>query len=269
MHIWHPSFRRAEPHGSSQKNFIFLTEDDPPLAGGLTAYRFFWQTLTGMSPQAHSSRKNAILQQKKPPGSAYPEGFFPRVRFTHTLLKSRSAPQRRDFIALRGHAPRRAKRRGIFPSHEPSFAYAQLARQELLGSLQNSHFAPQNRASCGLPLSHPYHRTGPEKTPLKTPVSERSERIGVFPVLPGHGPRSAPQRRDFIAPRGHAPWRGSCRGDKKGCHLRVTAFFYVCRRWSLENTPPAIAQEEGRIQVFSGKERYYPSGNSRWGWTAM
>ena len=44
MHIWHPSFRRAEPHGSSQKNFIFLTEDDPPLAGGLTAYRFFWQT---------------------------------------------------------------------------------------------------------------------------------------------------------------------------------------------------------------------------------
>ena len=164
----------------------------------------------------------------------------------------RSAPQRRDFIALRGHAPRRAKRRGIFPSHEPSFAYAQLARQEPLGSLQNSHFAPQNRASCGLPLSHPPHRTGPEKTPLKTPVSERSERIGVFPVLPGHGPR-----------------RGSCRGDKKGCHLRVTAFFYVCRRWSLENTPPAIAQEEGRIQVFSGKERYYPSGNSRWGWTAM
>ena len=80
-----------------------------------------------------------------------------------------------------------------------------LLGQEPLGSLQNSHFASQNRASCGLPLSHPYHRTGPEKTPLKTPVSERSERIGVFPVLPGHGPRSAPQRRDFIAPRGHAP----------------------------------------------------------------
>ena len=131
-------------------------------------------------------------------------------------------------------------------------AYGRLTRQEPLGSLQNSHFAAQNRASCGLPLSHPHHRTGPEKTPLKTPVSERSERIGVFPVPPGHGPR-----------------RGSCRGDKKGCHLRVTAFFYVCRRWSLENTPPAIAQEEGRIQVFSGKERYYPSGNSGGGWTAM
>ena len=174
-----------------------LIEGQPPTV--------FWQTLTGMSPQAHSSRKTAILQQKKPPGSVQPEGFFPRVRLTHTLLKSRSAPQRRDFIALRGHAPRRAKRRGIFPSHEPSFAYAQLARQESLGSLQNSHFAAQNCASCGLPLSHPHHRTGPEKTPLKTPVSERSEWIGVFLVLPGHGPRSAPQRRDFIAPRGHGP----------------------------------------------------------------
>ena len=148
------------------------------------------------------SARTAWEFAKLPFCSAKPR--FLRLTPIHPL-KSRSAPQRRDFIALRGHAPRRAKRRGIFPSHEPSFAYAQLARQEPLGSLQNSHFAPQNRASCGLPLSHPYHRTGPEKTPLKTPVSERSERIGVFPVLPGHGPRSAPQRRDFIAPRGHAP----------------------------------------------------------------
>ena len=29
---------------AAPKDFIFLTEDDPPLAGGLTAYRFFWQT---------------------------------------------------------------------------------------------------------------------------------------------------------------------------------------------------------------------------------
>ena len=42
---------------------VFLGEDQPPTV-------FFWQTLTGMSPRAHSSRKNAILQQKKPPGSA-------------------------------------------------------------------------------------------------------------------------------------------------------------------------------------------------------
>ena len=91
--------------------------------------------------------------------------------------------------------------------------------------------------------SHPHHRTGPEKAPLKTPVSERSERIGVFPVPPGHGPR-----------------RGSCRGDKKGCHLRVTAFSYVCGRWSLENTPPAFAQEEGRIQAFSGRWRLNSPG---------
>ena len=41
---------------------VFLGEDQPPTV--------FWQTLTGMPPRAHSSRKNAILQQKKPPGSA-------------------------------------------------------------------------------------------------------------------------------------------------------------------------------------------------------
>ena len=43
---------------------------------------------------------------------------------------------------------RRAKPRGIFPSPRVILAYARLTRQEPLGSLQNSHFASQNRASC-------------------------------------------------------------------------------------------------------------------------
>ena len=164
----------------------------------------------------------------------------------------RSAPQRRDFIALRGHAPQRAKRRGIFPSHEPSFAYAQLARQEPLGSLQNSHFAPQNLASCGLPLSHPHHRTGPEKTPLKTPVSERSERIGVFLVLPGHGPpaRAMPRGQKRLPPSGDS--------------------LFLCLQEMEPGKHPACCCAGGRADTGLQQEvEAQFSGNSRWGWTAM
>ena len=66
MHIWHPSFRRAEPHGSSQKNFIFLTEDDPPLAGGLTAYRFLADSHGGCPRKPILVEKTPSYNRKSP-----------------------------------------------------------------------------------------------------------------------------------------------------------------------------------------------------------
>ena len=103
----------------------------------------------------------------------------------------------------------------------------------------------------------------------KTPILLRKTALLAAYPYPSLKIPERPSAEGFYCPaRARAPARVMPRGQKS-CHLRVTAFFYVCRRWSLENTPPAIAQEEGRIQVFSGKERYYPSGNSRWGWTAM
>lgn len=73
MHIWHPSFRRAEPHGSSQKNFIFLTEDDPPLAGGLTAYRFLADShmVSHALPFYQKKRQNATRSPRSNAGISF------------------------------------------------------------------------------------------------------------------------------------------------------------------------------------------------------
>ena len=73
--------------------------------------------------------------------------------------KNPAGEAQRNFPVLSGHRlkSRSALGGGIFRSspHESSCTSCNLLGQEPLGSLQNSHFAPQNRGSCGLLPSNP------------------------------------------------------------------------------------------------------------------
>ena len=116
------------------------------------------------------------------------------------------------YCPARPRAPAREAQRDFPCPHESSCTSCNLLGQKALaGFLRTSY--PRSRSA-----NSAKNRLGVCKTPillrktallaaypypsLKIPAGEAQR---DFPVLPGHGPRSAPQRRDFIAPRGHGP----------------------------------------------------------------